>query len=166
MVVFCQRPSEVLVVKLPLKNLPKRDHVAIMKKSWGLIPKILDGTKVCESLWYKSKITPWDRIHPGDNLYFKDSGEPVTVKTKVTEILQYEIKDNDHALKIMKKHAKKDLCLETIPEEIKNYIRNKNYAIFVFFDAVEKIEPFAIDKTGFGLMSAWITVNDVSKVKR
>lgn len=25
-------------MKLPLNDLPKRDHMAIMKKSWGLIP--------------------------------------------------------------------------------------------------------------------------------
>lgn len=137
-----------------------------MKKSWGLIPKILDGTKTCESRWYKSKITPWDRIHPGDNLYFKDSGEPVTVKTKVTKVLQHEIKDNNHALEIMKKHAKKDLGFETIPNEVKNYILNKNYAILVFFDSVEKINPFEIDKSGFGSQAAWITIDDLNKIKR
>ncbi len=153
-------------MKLPLRDLPKRDHVAIMKKSWGLIPKILDGTRIAESRWYKSKITPWDRIHPGDNLYFKNSGEPVTVKTRVSKVLQYEIKNNDHALEVMKKHAKKDLGLEAIPREIKNYILNKNYAIFVFLDSVEKVKPFTIDKTSFGTMAAWITTDDINKIKR
>ncbi len=152
-------------MKLPLKDLPTRDHVAIMKKSWGLIPKILDGTKTAESRWYKSKITPWDRIRPGDNIYFKDSGEPVTVKAGVSKVLQYEIRNNKHALEVMKKHAKKDLGLPTIPEEIKDYIRDKNYAIFIFLDSVEKIKPFAIDKTDYGLMSAWITVDDINKIK-
>lgn len=153
-------------MKLPLKDLPKRDHVAIMKKSWGLIPKILDGTKIAESRWYKSKITPWDRIHPGDSIYFKDSGEPVTAKAKVSKVLQYEIKNNAHALEIMKKHAKKDLGLPTIPKEIKDYTRDKNYAIFIFLGSVEKIEPFVINKTGYGAMAAWITVDDINKIKR
>ena len=68
--------------ELPLKNLPPRNHIAIMKKSWGLIPKILDGTKTCESRWYRSRVAPWDKIRPGDNLYFKNAGEPVSIKTK------------------------------------------------------------------------------------
>jgi len=153
-------------MKLPLEDLPKRDHIAIMKKSWGLVPKILDGTKTCESRWYKSKTVPWDRIQPGDNLYFKDSGEPITVKARVTKVLQYEIENSNHALEIMKKHGKTDLGLETIPEEIKDYTRNKNYAIFVFFDSVEKIKPFKIDKTGFGSQAAWLTIDNINKIKK
>jgi len=153
-------------MNLPLENLPKRDHIAIMKKSWGLIPKILDGTKTCESRWYKSKIAPWDRICQGDNLYFKNSGEPVTIEARATKVLQYKVKDNDHALEIMERHAKEDLGLGSIPEEIKKYILNKNYAIFVFFDSVEKIEPFEIDKSGFGSQAAWLTTNDINKIKQ
>ena len=47
-------------------------HVAIMKKSWGLVEKILAGEKTVESRWYKSKCVPWDRIKPKDIIYFKD----------------------------------------------------------------------------------------------
>lgn len=137
-----------------------------MKKSWGLIPKILAGRKTVESRWYKTRRTPWDKIQPEDNLYFKDSGEPVTVKTQVTKVLQFEISDNNHALEIMKKYAQKDLGLSTIPPEIKNYILNKRYAIFVFFNHVKKIKPFKINKTGFGMMSAWITIDDINNIKQ
>ncbi len=80
--------------------------------------------------------------------------------------LQYEIKNNEHALEVMKKHAKKDLGLETIPKEITDYARDKNYAIFIFLKNARKIEPFKIDKTGYGLMSAWITVDNINKIKR
>ena len=141
------------------------DHVAIMKKSWGLIPKILNGTKVAESRWYKSRITPWNRIKKGHNLYFKNSGEAITVKTKVTKAIQYEVPNNSRALKIMKKHAEKDLGFKKIPPEVLNYIRNKNYAIFIYFDSVKEIKPFNVDKTGFGAMAAWITVNNINKIK-
>jgi len=41
------------------------DHVAIMKRSWGLIPKILSGEKTIESRWYKKRIPPWNRISKG-----------------------------------------------------------------------------------------------------
>ena len=37
------------------------DHVAIMKKSWGLIPKILDGRKKIESRWGIHKCSPWGK---------------------------------------------------------------------------------------------------------
>ena len=137
-----------------------------MKKSWGLIPKILNGTKTAESRWYKNRIAPWDKIKSGDNLYFKNSGEPVTVKTRVVKVIQYPISNNKEALEIMKKHAQQDLGLKGIPDEVMGYIRNKSYAIFVFFDSAERIKPFEINKAGFGAMAAWITIDNINKIKK
>ena len=64
------------------------EHVAIMRKSWGLTKKILNGKKKIESRWYKVKYLPWDRIKTSDIVYFKDSGEPVTIKTEADKIIQ------------------------------------------------------------------------------
>lgn len=63
------------------------DHVAIMKKSWGLTQKILSGQKKIESRWYKSKHSPWGKIEKGDIVYFKDSGEPISIKTGVEKVM-------------------------------------------------------------------------------
>jgi hypothetical protein len=30
----------------------------------------------------------------------------------------------------------------------------------------QKIEPFEIDKSGFGTMSAWISVDDINKIRK
>lgn len=141
------------------------DHVAIMQKSWGLIPKILSGEKTIESRWYKTKRTPWDKIKKGDTVYFKNSGEPVSIKAKVTEINQFEIENNKEAFEIMSRFKRQDLGTNSISQEIKNYISDKNYAIFVWFDKVQKIKPFNIDKSGFGAMSAWINVRSINQVK-
>ena len=142
------------------------DHVAIMKKSWGLLPKIITGEKTVESRWYKAKVAPWDRIGEGDTLYFKDSGAPITLKTKVIKVLQFEVESDGEALDIMKRFAQRNLGVSKIPRGVLNYILEKHYAILVFFDAVEEIEPFEIDKTGFGMMCAWISVPDVDGIKK
>ena len=55
-------------------------NIAIMKKSWGLLPKILTKEKKIESRWYKARYSPWNRIKPLEIVYFKDSEEPVTVR--------------------------------------------------------------------------------------
>ena len=65
------------------------DHVAIMRKSWGLTQKILTGEKKIESRWYKFKRAPWNQIRSGDTIYFKDSGEPVRIRAKVSKVLQF-----------------------------------------------------------------------------
>ena len=140
-------------------------HVAIMKKEWGLIPKILSGKKKAESRWYKTRRTPWNRIKTGDIVYFKDTGDPVTVKAEVSKVIQYQVKDNQHALKIMQKHARDDLGLDKVPGEISDYVRDKKYAIFIFLKNSQEIKPFRIDKTGYGLQAAWLTVEDIADLK-
>lgn len=138
------------------------DHIAIMKKSWGLTRKILTGEKTIESRWHKSKRAPWDKIAKGDTIYFKDSGEPVTVKAKITKVKQYELTPT-LTKEILDKY-KSDLGAKEIMPEIRKYVTGKKYCILIFFDNVEKIKPFHIDKSGFGVMSAWITIEEIEKI--
>ena len=42
--------------------------------------------------------------------------------------------------------------------------KKKNYCILVFLTNVEEINPFNIDKTGFGNACAWITLPDVRSI--
>jgi len=132
-------------------------HIAIMKKSWELLPKILNGTKTVESRWYKTKRAPLGKIVEGDVVYFQNSGEPVTVKTLVSGVDQYKIKNNTHAMEIAQKYALAGLGTKEIGGEIKKYITDKKYAIFVHLDKPQKIKPFVFDKTGYGTQTAWIT---------
>ncbi|MBI2449967.1 MAG: hypothetical protein HYV47_00350 [Candidatus Nealsonbacteria bacterium] len=136
-----------------------------MKKSWRLTEKILAGEKTVESRWYKMKHAPWGRIKPSDRIYFKDSGGPVTVRAKVTKILQFDSLNREKTEEILEKYGRKDLGTAGIMPEIIKYVAGKNYCILVFFDKVEKIKPFDIDKTGFGSMSAWITIDNIDKIK-
>ncbi len=142
------------------------DHVAIMKKEWNLTQKIANGTKTVESRWYKFKTAPWNKIKTNDLIYFKDSGSPVYIKATVTNVEQYEIENNQHALNIMNKYALADLGTSALPESIKNYIADKKYAIFVHFAKVARVSPFDIDKKGFGMQCAWIVVNSVENIKK
>lgn len=141
------------------------DHVVIMKKEWKLLIKIIDGTKTVESRWYKSKISPWNKVNAGDNLYFKNSGEQVSVKARVKTVEQFEITNNLEAIKIMNRFALEDLGTKVLSDQIKNYILNKKYAVFVWFDHIKKIKSFEIDKKGFGMQCAWITVPSIKKIK-
>ncbi|PIS13086.1 hypothetical protein COT69_00630 [candidate division WWE3 bacterium CG09_land_8_20_14_0_10_39_24] len=138
------------------------DHIAIMKPSWNLIANVIDGTKTVESRWYKSKRCPWDRVKIGDILYFKDVGKPVSIKSRVTRVEQYEVRDNENAIKIMNKYSLADLGTSILPKEVEDYITNKKYAVFVHFNNVELVSPFAIDKKGYGMQCAWITTENVN----
>ena len=144
----------------------KTDHVAIMKKSWGLVPKILTGEKTIESRWYKNKSAPWDKIHKGDIVFFKNSGEPVTAKATVSKILQFQNLSPSKVKELLEKYGRKDgLGIDDIPKFYQLF-KDKKYSILVFLQNPKKIKPFNINKKGYGLISAWICVDDMERIKK
>ena len=141
------------------------EHVAIMRKSWGLLSKILAGQKTIESRWYKNKYAPWDRIKQGEIVYFKNSGEPVTIKMKVSKVIQHSDLTPAKVKWTLQKYGTKDgLGIDEIDKYYKRF-KNSRYCLLVFLKNPQKIKPFEIDKTGYGNMAAWIVINDVNKLK-
>ena len=142
------------------------DHLAIMKKSWGLTQKILSAEKKIESRWYLNKSVPWDRVKTGETIYFKDSGEPVTLKAEVAKVLQFADLTPQKVAEILNKHAKDDGIEEAEISNFYDRFKNKKYCLLIFLKNPQKIKPFKVDKKGFGMMSAWITVENINKIKR
>jgi ASC-1-like (ASCH) protein len=139
-------------------------HVAILNKKWKLLDKIISGEKTIESRWYLSKRAPWDKIKKGETIYFKESADKVKAKATVEKILQFENLDNEKIKKLLKEYELplgiKDL------DFVKEKNKNKKYCILTFLKDVKEIEPFEIDKKGFGLMSAWICIDNIDKIKK
>lgn len=145
-----------------------RMHIAIMRKSWGLAEKILSGEKTIESRWYKNKYRPWGNIGREDTVYFKDSGGPVKIKAKVSKVLQFEGLTSSKVKELLRKYSKAN-GLGVGKGEIEKYyqvFKDKRYCILIFLKDVEPLEPFDIDKTGFGARASWLTVDGSDKVKK
>lgn len=139
------------------------DHLAILDKKRKLLAKILSGEKSIESRWYKMKKTPYGIIKPGDTIYFKDSGEPVTIKATVERALFFSDLTREKYADIIHCYADQ-ICLRN--RNVDEYLKQKyNYVTLIFLKDVQVIEPFNIDKKGYGLMAAWITIDDITKVK-
>lgn len=137
-----------------------------MRKSWGLTEKILTREKRIESRWYKFKRKPWDSIKVGDTVYFKNSGEPISIKAEVKKVIRFSGLTPRKVLAILKKYGKDD-GIE--PEKIKKFntmFKNKKYCILIFLKNQKRIKPFEINKRGFGAMAAWIITRNISNIKR
>lgn len=142
------------------------EHLAIMRKSWGLTDKILDGRKKIESRWYSVKYKPWDGIKEEETVYFKDSGGLVRIKAKVGKVMQFSGMTPGKVKEILDKYGDDDgIEKEKIPEFFERF-KNKKYCILIFLKNPEEIKPFDVNKTGFGAMSAWITVDNVARIKK
>lgn len=142
-------------------------HVAIMKKSWGLIPKILSGEKTIESRWYKNKVTPWGKITKGDMVWFKNTGEEITARATVSHVLQFEDLTPRLVTTIYSKYGiaigvPKDKHAKWAKDKIVN---KKRYCILMFLTKPRKVSPFDIDKTGFGNAAAWLQVEHIGMLK-
>jgi len=139
------------------------DHVAIMKTGWNMIPKILSGQKTIESRWYQAKRAPWGKIKTGDTVYFKNSGEMVTAKAIVSKVLQCTIADISEAEAIIKKYGKK-ICLPNDNFVVWHPV--PKYCILIFLQNSTLVKkPFHINKKGFGMPAAWLTVENIRTIK-
>lgn len=140
------------------------DHVAIMKKEWELTAKILSGEKTIESRWYKARYAPWNRISAGDSVYFMDSGKPVAVAADVEKVIQIADLDPHKVRDILFEFGGRDGITQEKMTFFNGLFRHKKYCILVFLSNPRSTRPFRIDKSGFGLRSAWICIDDISKI--
>lgn len=135
----------------------KMTHIAIMKKQWGMIPKILAGEKTIESRWYKTKRPPWNKIKKGEIVYFKNSGEPVTTRATVAKIFQFSDLTPKKVREILEKFGQEDGIAK---EKISFYTKlfaDKKYCLLIFLEKPKMVKPFQVSKKGFGAMAAWLT---------
>lgn len=141
-------------------------HVAILKKSRGLLPKIISGEKTIESRWYKVRTAPWDKISAGDIVYFKNSGEPVKVQSEVSKVLQFEKPNKKKLAEIIKKYGgNPGICLDLPFKSMMIWAQDRPYVILIFLKNIQSIKPFNIDKTGYGSACAWLTTKNISRLK-
>ena len=133
------------------------DHVAIMNPRLGLIEKILTGEKTIESRWQKNRSVPWLKIFEGDVIYFKNSGNPVTARAEVERVEYIDELNENRSKEIIKKYGRK-ICLMTPPP-------GKKYCVLMWLKNPKRIEPFRINKKGFGSAAAWLCVDNIEKIK-
>jgi len=141
------------------------DHIAIMKKSWKLLPKILTKEKKIESRWYKLKRSPWNKIKNGEKVYFKNSGEPITVKTEVEKVIQISDLTPRKVKEILEKYGEADGIEKKDILKFFKLFKNKEYCLLIFLKNPQKIEPFNINKSGFGSMNSWISTENLDKIR-
>ena len=142
------------------------DHVAIMNKKWRLIPKILSGKKTIESRWYKFRRDPWNNVAKGETVYFKNSGEAVSAKAKVFKVEQFEHLDESKIRTILETYSQEIGFEKNKVEENTEFYKGKKYCILMWLEKAEAVSPFEINKSGFGIGAAWISVDKVERIKK
>jgi len=104
-------------------------------------------------------------VSDGDTIYFKDSGEPVTIKAEVEKVIQFSDLTAKKVEKILDKYVKDDGIEENEVKKFFDIFKNKKYCILVFLKKPQETEPFEVNKSGFGMMSAWISLENINQIK-
>lgn len=137
------------------------EHIAILSKKLRMLQKILSGEKTIESRWYVHKKVPYNCIKKGENIYFKESGEPVSVKAVVEKALFFDNLNDAKIMGILKVFGTGIGVSTSYAEKLKG----KRFCTLVFINNVESINPFNINKKGYGLMAAWICIDDINRIR-
>ncbi len=137
------------------------DHLAILSKG-KILEKILSGQKTIESRWYRFRRDPYGTINSGDRIYFKESGEPVTAMAEVEKTEFFSDLTLEKIKWILRTYGKQ-ICADESSAHAK---ADKRYCSLIFIKNVKQIEPFHIDKTGYGNAVAWIRVQNIDKLRK
>jgi ASC-1-like (ASCH) protein len=139
------------------------EHLAFLNKKLKFLEEILNGHKKIESRWYQTRRMPWGKIKAGEKLYFKETGDAVKALAKISKVLEFDNLNESKVKEIVAKYGER-ICISQ--SDYKKWWNPKiKYCILIFIDKVKTIQPFNIDKAGFGNMTAWIGVEDIAKIK-
>lgn len=136
-----------------------------MKKSWKLLEKIVSGEKTIESRWYKQRCEAWGKVKKGDIVYFKNSGEPVSLVASVARVMQFADMQPRDVRRILQRYGGPDGIGSDDMDSFFQWAKNKRYCVLVFLKKPKSIKPFRVNKTGFGSARAWLTVPDISAIR-
>lgn len=138
-------------------------HVAVMNKSWHLLPKILSGQKIIESRWYTHRCEAWNSVRAGDTVFFKNSGAQVTVRARVKRVMQFYALTPAKVKTILMRYGS-GIGYESFAS-IYRWAKCKTYCVLVFLEQAQATKPFSIDKAGFGSAAAWVSVRNIKEIK-
>lgn len=127
-------------------------HIAILKEPY--LQKILSGEKTIESRWSQTKLPPYGKVKDGDTIYLKKASGNVVAKCMVQKVASFENLNENKIKEILQKYHKQ-ICVE--PQQF-DMFKNKNYCTLMWISDIKHLTPFKIDKQGFGMMSAWISL--------
>jgi len=135
-----------------------------MRKSWNLTEKILSGKKKIESRWYKQKRAPWNKIKTGDKIYFKDSGCPVNMTAIAEKILRFDNLSQEKVKEIINEYG--EAIAFNNSQAAFQMNKDKKYCMLIYLKNPQKIQPFHINKKGYGSMAAWISLPSVQEIRK
>jgi len=140
------------------------DHVVYLDVKAGELSKILEGEKTMIIRGAAGRKMPYGRVESGDALYFieNDGSRLVKALGEVSSVLNSEKMTKEESVSLVEAHQEQ---LQLTGAQYKRWA-GKRYIVLIGIENIENLNPFKIDKSGYGNMDDWLPVEDINRVKK
>lgn len=139
-------------------------HVVYVDAKSGELEKLFAGEKTMIIRGATGRKLPHGRVHPGDRLFFiQNKGDGlVRASAEVSAVFHSEKLTEEESVACVETNQKK---LNLSPEQVKRWA-GKRYLVLIEVKDVQPLEPFEIDRSGYGNMDDWLPVEMIDRVKK
>ena len=139
------------------------DHIVYVDAKASELEKLLDGTKTTIIRGAAGRKMPYGRVNPGDVLYLINNNAEglIRAKAKVKNVFNSAKMTQEDSIQLLSDNQEK---LQLTPHQKKRWA-GKRYLVLIEVSEASEIEPFSIDKSGYGNMDDWLPVEDIRQVK-
>lgn len=140
------------------------DHVVYLDAKANELEKLLNGSKTMIIRGAAGRKLPYGRVNEGDVLYFINNNAEGVVKAKaaVDSVFNSDKMSLEESAALVKKHQDK---LQLSDSQFKKWA-GKRYIVLIGLKKIEEIKSFAIDKSNYGNMDDWLSVEKIETVKK
>jgi hypothetical protein len=139
------------------------DHVVYLDAEAKELERLLAADKTMIIRGATGRKMPYGRVNPNDVLYFINNNAEglVRASAKVKSVL------NSDKLTAVESAQWVDRYQDKLQLTKKQHDRwaGKRYLVLIEISGVESIEPFRIDKSGYGNMDDWLPVEHIESVR-
>lgn len=140
------------------------DHVVYVDTKARELEKLLAGEKTMIIRGATGRKLPHGRVHSGDRLFFiQNKGDGmVRACAEASAVFNSEKLTEEESITIVESNQPK---LSLTLDQVKRWA-GKRYLVLIEVKDVQPVEPFAIDRSGYGNMDDWLPVEEIEQVKK
>lgn len=140
------------------------DHVVYLDAKEKELDKLLGGEKSMIIRGAAGRKLPHGRVHVSDVLWFiQNNGDGmVRARARVKSVWNSEKLTEQESEKAVLERQEQ---LRLSPNQLRRWA-GKRYLVLIEVEEVQRVEPFAIDRSEYGNMDDWLPVGDIGRVRR
>jgi hypothetical protein len=139
------------------------DHVVYLDAKAKEMERLLAGIKTMIIRGAAGRKMPYGRVNNGDVLYFINNNAEGVIKARAVakKVANSDKMTREESIALVEGAQDK---LQLNARQFKRWA-GKRYIVLIEVEAVEALEPFAINKSDYGNMDDWLPVGQIDSVR-